>query len=206
MPLVRHGTYLQAAHAALSWRLYQLNRVLAASFTSRCYLGGFECIFAIPLHRVIAAGLCLANLAHLGRIREGIDLALALLPTVHTHNLDRSDQETVPSGFAGIISDLFASLIAESRPHEAVECLEQGRAIIISRLLNDRSDISNLRQEHPMLGKRYQSLLAEINLPLENTEDVATKDQKVTRCREAVTELKHVSERSEQPRATSVFS
>lgn len=111
-----------------------------------CYLGAFGCIFAIPLHRAVATGLCLTNLAHLGRIRESIELsrgALTLLPTLHTRILDRNDQEFVLSGFPGIASDLFKLLIAESRAHEAVECLEQGRANITSQQPNDRSDVQD---------------------------------------------------------------
>jgi hypothetical protein len=63
---------------------------------------------------------------------------------VNNRNLDRSDQQFVLSGFVGIASDLCALLLSEGCVHEAVERLEQGRATIISRLLDDRSDVSNL--------------------------------------------------------------
>jgi len=56
-------------------------------------------------------------------------------------------------------------LLIEGRVHKAVERLEQDRAIIISRLLDDRSDVSGLYQEHPKLAQRYESPVAEANTP-----------------------------------------
>jgi hypothetical protein len=74
---------------------------------------------------------------------------------VDNRNLDRSDQQFALFNFAGIASDLCALLLSEDRVHEAVECLEQGRAIIISRLLDDRGDVSGLYQDHPKLAEHY---------------------------------------------------
>jgi tetratricopeptide (TPR) repeat protein len=155
------------------------------------YLGAFNCTGAIPLARVMAAARCLSKLADLRQIHRGVKLGLdglALLPHVNNRNLDRSDQQFVLSGFAGIASDLCALLLSEGRVHEAVECLEQGRAIIISRLLDDRSDVSGLSQEHPKLAQRHQSLVAEVNTPFGSAEGDHLANGKMRR-REAVTEL-----------------
>jgi tetratricopeptide (TPR) repeat protein len=156
------------------------------------YLEAFDCTGAIPLERVKAAARCLSRLADLYKTHEAIKLgreALELLPVVNKRNLDRSDQQFILSGFAGIASDLCALLLSEDRVHKAVECLEQGRAIIISRLLDDRSDVSGLCQEHPKLAECYQSLIAEVNTPFGNTKDNITVSAKVMRRREATTEL-----------------
>jgi tetratricopeptide (TPR) repeat protein len=159
---------------------------------SQCYWEAFYCMTAVPLQRIRAAARCLGRLAELCKPHEGIKLGrdvLALLPIANNRNLDLSDQQFLLSGFAGIASDLCALLLSEGRVHEAVECLEQGRAIIISRLLDDRSDISGLCQEHPKLAERYQSLVAEVNTPFGRAKDDPTANAKLVRRPEAATEL-----------------
>jgi tetratricopeptide (TPR) repeat protein len=160
--------------------------------SSRCHLGAFNCLLAAPLERAKAAACCPNKFARLGRIREGIELGrkvLDLLPRVHTRALDRSDQQFVVSEFAGIASDLCSFLLLQGQVLEAVECLEQGRTVIIRRLLDDRSDVSELAQKHPGLAQRYQSLVAEVNTPFDDSEDKSTTTARVVRRREAVTEL-----------------
>jgi hypothetical protein len=112
-----------------------------------------------------------------------------LLPTAHSRNLDRNDQQFVLSSFAGIASNLCALLLSEGRLHEAVECLEQGRAVIISRVLDDRDDIYGLRRDYPTLAQRYQSLVAEVNTSFGTAEDDSITTAKMMRRRETVTEL-----------------
>jgi tetratricopeptide (TPR) repeat protein len=159
---------------------------------TNCYQGAFECTSAVPLERVKAAARCLNKLAVLHKTHEAIQLgreALELLPIVNNRSLDRSDQQFALSGFAGIASDLCALLLSEGCIHEAVERLEQGRATIISRLLDDRSDVSGLYQEHSKLAEHYQSLIAEVNAPFGSTENKITTNAMVMRRRKATTEL-----------------
>ena len=160
--------------------------------TIQCYLRAFDCITAIPLERVKAAARCIGKLAHSHKVLEAVKLgqvALDLLPVVNNRNLDRSDQQFALSGFAGITSDLCAVLILDGRIHEAVEYLERGRANIISRLLDDRSDIPEISREHPNLAQRYQSLVAEVNTPFGTAKDSSTTIAKAMRRREAANEL-----------------
>jgi len=159
---------------------------------TKCYLGAFDCTSAAPLDRVKAVARCLSKLADLGETHRAVKLgreALDLLPTVNNRNLDRSDQQFVLTGFTGIASDLCALLLSRHCVHEAVECLEQGRAVIISRLLDDRSDLSELCRQHPKLAQRYQSLVAEVNTPFGTAEDDSATTARVMRRREAATEL-----------------
>ncbi|EWY79267.1 hypothetical protein FOYG_17556 [Fusarium oxysporum NRRL 32931] len=139
-------------------------------------LEAWSCLNAVPFHRVQAAAKCLELLATQNKVDEGIDLGtriLDLLPSVHTRALDRNDQQFVVSTFAGVASNLCSFLLSANRLSEALECLEQGRAIIISQMLDDRSDLSSLRQDHSHLANRYQSLVDEVNVPIrQNTPDV----------------------------------
>jgi tetratricopeptide (TPR) repeat protein len=158
----------------------------------QCYQSAFDCTAAVPLQRVKAAARCIIKLAHRRMTQQAVGLgreAIALLPIINNRNLDRSDQQFALSGFAGIASDLCAVLLSEGRVEEAVEILEHGRAIIIGRMLDDRSDVSELSREHPKLAQRYQSLVAEVNTPIGTVEDVSTTTAKVMRRREAVIEL-----------------
>ena len=184
--------YLNGLGNSLRRRFERSGEMKDLEDMTECYQGAFECTGAVPLERVKAAARCLDKLSDLHKTHEAIKLgreALELLPIVNNRNLDRSDQQFALSGFAGIASDLCALLLSEGCVHEAVERLEQGRAIIISRLLDDRSDVSGLCQEYPKLGEHYQSLVAEVNTPFGSTEDINTVNTQVMRRRKAVTEL-----------------
>ncbi|KAJ9419719.1 CHAT domain-containing protein [Fusarium oxysporum] len=131
-------------------------------------LEAWSCLNAVPFHRVKAAAKCLELLAKQHRVDQGIDLGrriLDLLPSVHTGALDRNDQQFVVSTFAGVASNLCSFLLSANRSSEALEHLEQSRAIIISQLLDNRSDLSSLRQDHSQLANQYQSLVDEVNAP-----------------------------------------
>ncbi|TVY74909.1 putative 30S ribosomal protein S17-like protein [Fusarium oxysporum f. sp. cubense] len=135
-------------------------------------LDAWSCLNAVPFRRVQAAARCLELLAIQNRVDEGIGLGrriLDLLPSVHARSLDRNDQQFVVSTFAGVASNLCSFLLSANQLSEALECLEQGRAIIISQLIDDRSDLSSLRQDHPQLASRYQSLVDEVNTPTRQT-------------------------------------
>ncbi|KAH7109907.1 hypothetical protein B0J13DRAFT_293914 [Dactylonectria estremocensis] len=135
-------------------------------------LEAWACLNALPFHRVRAAALCLKLLATQHRVDEAIDLGtgiLDLLPSVHTRALDRNDQQFVMSTFAGAASDLCAFFLSANRLSEALEYLEQGRAVIISQLLDDRTDVSLLRRDHSQLADQYQSLVDEMNTHIRQT-------------------------------------
>ncbi|KAH7114709.1 CHAT domain-containing protein [Dactylonectria estremocensis] len=99
-------------------------------------LEAWSCLNAVPFHR--------------HRVDQGIDLGRGIL--------DLLPSQFVVSTFAGVASNLCSFLLSANRLSEALECLEQGRAIIISQLLDDRSDLSSLLQDHSQLANRYQSL------------------------------------------------
>ncbi|PHH91989.1 hypothetical protein CDD83_9436 [Cordyceps sp. RAO-2017] len=138
-----------------------------------CHLGAWNCRAAIPLHRVKAAAPCIKLLATQGKFEAAADLGkevVDLLPTVNTRLLGRGDQQFVMSTFAGVATDLCALLLKTNRPIEALQYLEKGRAAIIGRLIDKRSDASELARCNPDMASRYKSLLDEVNKPLEGLE------------------------------------
>ncbi|KAH7222489.1 CHAT domain-containing protein [Fusarium oxysporum] len=155
-------------------------------------LEAWSCLNAVPFHRVQAAAKCLELLATQNKVDEGIDLGtmiLDLLPSVHTRALDRNDQQFVVSTFAGVASNLCSFLLSANRLSEALECLEQGRAIIISQMLDDRSDLSSLCQDHSHLANRYQSLVDEVNVSIRQTTPDVVESLLRKRRQEAAAEL-----------------
>ncbi|PNP58764.1 hypothetical protein FNYG_15026 [Fusarium nygamai] len=176
----------------LHQRYEQMGEVRDLEEASTCLLQAWHCLNAVPFHRVRAAAECLKLLATQNRVDQGINLGreiLDLLPSVHTRALDRNDQQFVVSTFAGVASNLCSFLLSTNRLSEALECLEQGRAIIISQMLDDRSDLSSLRQGHPQLANRYQSLVDEVNAPIRQTTPDAAEVLLRKRRQEAVAEL-----------------
>ncbi|KAF2792066.1 hypothetical protein K505DRAFT_388192, partial [Melanomma pulvis-pyrius CBS 109.77] len=53
--------------------------------------------------------------------------------------------------------------------HQALELLELGRCVIAGLLLEMRTDISVLKQQHPMLAAEFESLRNELDLPPSKT-------------------------------------
>jgi tetratricopeptide (TPR) repeat protein len=132
------------------------------------------CQNGIPFCRIRAAARCLKLLAAQAKIEMAIPLGHAvidLLPAVNTKFLNRHDQQFVMTTFAGIAADVCALLLTTDRPVEALECLERGRAVIISYLVDNRSDLSSLAQQQPELVRRYRKLRDEFNKPAADRHD-----------------------------------
>ncbi|KAF9768609.1 hypothetical protein IL306_014058 [Fusarium sp. DS 682] len=183
---------LYSLGAFLSRRYEQEGEMNDLVEASRFLLDAWSCLNAVPFHRVRAAAKCLKLLATQNRVDEGINLGrgiLDLLPSVHTRALDRNDQQFVVSTFAGVASDLCGLLLSANRLSEALECLEQGRAIIVSQLLDDRSDLSSLRRDHSQLADRYQKLVDEVNAPTRQATPDAAEALLRKRRQQAVAEL-----------------
>ncbi len=175
---------------------------------SAWYMQAWNTRVAIPFHRIRAAARCLKLLAiqykvdtmfqeeasgdPQGKIQDAIVLGkevIDLLPTVNTKLLDRSDQQYVVSTFAGVAADLCAFLLVSHQPEEALEYLEKGRAVILSQLIDGRSDVFNLAQLHPELASKYQELRDEVNTPLSTLDQAAEREQALKRRGEATEEL-----------------
>jgi hypothetical protein len=109
------------------------------------------------------------------------------LPTLNRRFLSRHDQQYILSAFSTFASSACAVLLQAEDKTLAMEILEQSRTIILSQLIGDRSDYSELTYHHPSLAKTFKTLLEEINTPV--TEINTTSKQAMTaRLHEAVKE------------------
>lgn len=66
--------------------------------------------------------------------------------------------------FTGLAAKACSVSLQSGRPVEiSIEILEQGRGAILGLLIDDRRDISPLRQSCPELAAEYERLRTEVN-------------------------------------------
>jgi tetratricopeptide (TPR) repeat protein len=81
-----------------------------------------------------------------------IDLAGLMVP----RDLARADQEFRLAGLSGLASEAAAACLQAGRPRRAVELFEQGRALMFSRILDARLDLTDLRRAgHDELANQF---------------------------------------------------
>ena len=134
-----------------------------------CFFKAWKCTNGIPIDRVRPAARLLKWLPARKELEKAIKLArdvIDLLPFVNRRYLDFKDRQFVLSTFSGIAADACAILLEAQEPDQALHYLEQGRAVILGQLMDDRSDVSILSREHPNLAHAYERLCVELNTPL----------------------------------------
>ena len=97
--------------------------------------------------------------------REGYAIGVRLLPLVAWRGLSRTGQEARIAEWAGLASDAAACAIAAGRLEQAVELLELGRSVLWNRLLETRTDLSDLYRRYPQLAARLDEARAELDAP-----------------------------------------
>jgi tetratricopeptide (TPR) repeat protein len=98
------------------------------------------------------------------RAADLLSRAVGLLRLVTPRRLERSDQQHALSRFAGLAGDAAALTLlsgnqpAGDRAMRAVQLLETGRGVLLGQSLDLRTDVSELRAEHPGLAERFVEL------------------------------------------------
>jgi len=92
--------------------------------------------------------------------------AAHLMPLATSRSLERDDQQHILGQLTGLASLAAAvALEAGQLPLEALRLQELGRSVTNGQLIDYRSDISNLIEQHPTLAKDFDSLRQEIDSP-----------------------------------------
>ena len=115
--------------------------------------------------------------------------AVDLLHTMNIRLLDRGDQQYVVSMLAGVTANLCAILLSLDRIDEALQYLENGRVVILSLLMDGKSDLSVLAQQHPDIVKRYEELRKEVSSPARGLQQDTIREQILQRRRQALSDL-----------------
>ncbi|MFJ4897765.1 CHAT domain-containing protein [Streptomyces sp. NPDC088727] len=112
------------------------------------------------------AGLLWSDIAASGaRYRDAMtafETVIALLPRLAGRELRRADQEDRLGRYSGIAADAAACALFEGAPERAVAMLELGRGVLLSRELDLRSDIGELRARKPSLAREFEELRASL--------------------------------------------
>jgi len=134
---------------------------------------GWNCHSAPPSTRIHLARITAAILADQLNWEESstfLEDAVKLLPTISPRSLKHTDKQHMLADFAGIASMAAGTALnAGKEAHHALKLLELGRGVIASLLLEMRTDVSELKQQHPELAKEFVSLRDELDSPTNTT-------------------------------------
>ncbi|WP_344204085.1 CHAT domain-containing protein [Nonomuraea bangladeshensis] len=121
---------------------------------------------AAPSRRVLAArsaaGLIAAE--DPGRAADLLEEAVLLLPELTPRRLRRGDQQDALAAVAGLAADAAALALAAPgdpvarRAERALRLLEAGRAVLLSQILDTRSDLTDLYRRDRELAERFVTL------------------------------------------------
>ncbi|MFF3504315.1 CHAT domain-containing protein [Streptomyces sp. NPDC003247] len=120
---------------------------------------------AAPSIRIRAARSASAALSGVDPVRaaDAAEQAVLLLPSLTSLRLTAGDQQHSLGAFAGLAGEAASLVLAgpgsdEERGLRALRLLEAGRGVLLSHILNTRSDLTDLQAAHPVLAARYLEL------------------------------------------------
>jgi tetratricopeptide (TPR) repeat protein len=116
---------------------------------------------ALPRQRAQAAmtkGRLAASAGCWPEAADAYQLAVGLLPTVASQQLDRRDKEHSLAEFTGLASDAAAAALHCGRTGQAATLLECGRGVLFAQALSLRTEHDDLRAIAPGLARRFQHL------------------------------------------------
>lgn len=127
------------------------------------------CHTSPPSIRIASARRAASILASQLRWNEASHLlegAVTLLPIVSPRLLANTDKQHMLGQFSGLASTAAAIYLEAGKDErQAVQLLELGRCVIAGLLLEMRTDISDLKQQHPVLAAEFESLRDELGSP-----------------------------------------
>ncbi|KAF7184203.1 hypothetical protein CNMCM7691_004828 [Aspergillus felis] len=136
----------------------------------KLYIDAAKSRGSTPLSRLMACQHALRILKDRKDWKQASSLAqeaIKLLPILCSRYLTRDDQQLVLAQTAGLAADACSLMLkAKEHPEKALECLEEGRGIILGYLMDSRSDISELRSEDSSLADGLETLLTQATLPI----------------------------------------
>lgn len=129
---------------------------------ARAFMQGWQSIFSNPRERMYCASETASMLVGAGMWEQAsrmADEAVMLLPSMSPRSLERRDQQRVLGREARLapIAAMVALRAGRGAGH-ALRMLEFGRGVMLGYIIDNRSDISNLRRGRPELADRFEGL------------------------------------------------
>ncbi|KAI9683056.1 MAG: hypothetical protein M1822_006251 [Bathelium mastoideum] len=184
----------------LGWHLMLTN--IQRSDVLQFFERAWNCQAAVPFVRVRASAQAICLLQEEERYTDAYQLSvdtLEVLPRVHNRSLSHQDQQYVIAHFSGLAASACSLALQIGQPPEvALEVLEQGRAVILSLLMDDRGDTFALKKVRPDLCARYESLRIEVNTPIDGVSDQSQQRHAEKRRPKAIEELEECIQEIQQ--------
>ena len=115
------------------------------------------------------------NLQHWSLADEIASQAISLIPLLVPRFLHQSDRQYVVDIITGLASDATAVAVKTGKqPYDAIQLIENGRAIIANSLIEIRTEISALEPKHPRLARKFNSL----RKMLDTSKDLAENEER----------------------------
>ncbi|KAJ5970776.1 uncharacterized protein N7479_000694 [Penicillium vulpinum] len=175
MALYNHGVTLE----------YQYRETKQIEFlkeATRVAQQAFQITAARPLARSKAAILAANLLLEQGDHQSGYTLsaqAIDLLQLVHTRSVAIQDRQWIVAHFFSLATLGCSFSIQAKQPlFNALRLLENGRGVILSLLMDDRSDTTKLREAYPDLCALYETLRVQVNTPSEGEGPIGQEEGK----------------------------
>jgi len=94
---------------------------------------------------------------------RGFAMAVQLLPLLAARGLVRTDARHWMAQHSQLAGDAAACALSAGNPGLAVELLEMGRGVLLAQTLESRTDLSDLRDEHPVLADSFVQLCSRLD-------------------------------------------
>ena len=163
----------------LSMRYERTGNLEGLELAIASYVKSWSILTAPPLGRIQAALLAAQKLVfsplaipeNLSRACTLLHDATHLIPLATARSLQRDDQQYILGELPGVAAFAAAlSLQVEQSPLKALRLQELGRSVTNGQLLDYRTDISDLMEQHPMFAKEFDALRQELDSPFRSTE------------------------------------
>jgi hypothetical protein len=161
------------------------DETIGDSYESADYhLHAFRCKSARPLTRIHAVRYAIRDellwrFHH--KSREVAEASVELLLTVCSRYASRREQLSAVSKTSGFAADVCSILLDakndDPEPEKALECLEQGRGLVIGYVTQGRSEISILRQKYPTKAQELERLQHALSLSIDKTVNVLSQQR-----------------------------
>ncbi len=98
-----------------------------------------------------------------GEAIAGYEVAIELIAQLAPRWLSRPEREYLLQDIVGLASAAAVCCARAGRPDRAVELFEQGRGVLLGQMLDTRTDLTALREEHPDLAARFEAIRDELD-------------------------------------------
>jgi tetratricopeptide (TPR) repeat protein len=127
----------------------------------RVFEDGVKCSTSLPLIRIRSGRNAIRILRRYSRWEDAaaiVETLFGLLPYICDRYMSRGDQQHILKQASGLAADACSISLKMNNPHQALQRIEFGRALILEYLMVGRSDISELTMSHPDLAREYEEL------------------------------------------------